>query len=204
MWIHSLFYCFCFIFAAPVIGEIGEQYCEVSWQAAKPFRGGDTIEYRLQLSDQSHTPSSNSEFKQVCPLSFFYAFLCYNSLLQLLLWSTRKVSRTSNICIRNNPVWVSLPGLYLESGFMNLLFFVKFRCTKEAPPHIAWQTCHQAVATLSEYVLLECAAAKLNRYTELIVQAPPTRQRTLLLLWKPRKQRFSLCSNPLLSARFRK
>ena len=76
---------FFFIFAAPVIGEIGEQYCEVSWQAAKPFRGGDTIEYRLQLSDQSHTPSSNSEFKQVCPLSFFYAFLCYNSLLQLLL-----------------------------------------------------------------------------------------------------------------------
>ena len=181
-----------------MVGEIGEQYCEVNWQAAKPFRGGDTIEYRLQLSDQSHTPSSNSEFKQVCPLSFFYVFLCYNSLLQLLLWSTRKVSRTSNICIRNNPVWVSLPGLYLES------FFVMLRCTKEAPPHIAWQTCHQAVATLSEYVLLECAAAILTRYPELIVQAPPSRQRTLLLLWKPRKQRFSLCSNPLLSARFRK
>ena len=61
-----------------MIGEIGEQYCEVSWQAAKPFRGGDTIEYRLQLSDQSHTPSSNSEFKQVCLISFF----CFSLLQQ--------------------------------------------------------------------------------------------------------------------------
>ncbi|XP_067948036.1 fibronectin type-III domain-containing protein 3a-like isoform X2 [Watersipora subatra] len=45
---------------APGVEKVAEKECEVSWQAAKPF-AGDSIEYRLQLSQQG----GSGDYKQV-------------------------------------------------------------------------------------------------------------------------------------------
>ncbi|XP_067949562.1 uncharacterized protein [Watersipora subatra] len=45
---------------APSVEKVAEKECEVSWQAAKPF-AGDSIEYRLQLSQQG----GSGDYKQV-------------------------------------------------------------------------------------------------------------------------------------------